>query len=105
MHAIRSSRWSVAKLGARCMSRSELKHRQRVELGERLREVREDLYGQDGSQFLADALGIPMQTWLNYESGVSVPAEIVLQLQVFASVNAGWLLTGDGEKYDDETED
>jgi hypothetical protein len=87
------------------MSRNELKHLQRAELGERLREVREDLYGQDGSQFLADALGIPTLTWLNYESGVSVPAEIVLRLQVFASVNAGWLLTGDGEKYDDDTED
>ena len=87
------------------MSRNDLKHRQRVELGERLREVREDLYGQDGSRFLADALGIPMQTWLNYEAGVTVPAEIVLQLQVLASVNAGWLLTGDEEKYDVKTRD
>ncbi len=85
------------------MSRNDLKHRQRVELRERLREVREDLYGQDGSQFLADALGIPVQTWRNYESGVSVPAEIVLELQVFASVEAGWLLTGDGEKYRPDT--
>jgi hypothetical protein len=81
------------------MSRNGVKHQRRLELSERLREVREDLYGRDGSRFLADALEIPVQTWSNYESGVAVPADIVLELQVLASVNAGWLLTGEGEKY------
>ena len=81
------------------MSTHGLKHQRRLDLSERLREVREDLYGEDGSHFLADALEIPVQTWSNYESGVKVPAEIVLELQVLASVSAGWLLTGEGEKY------
>ena len=49
---------------------------------------------------MADALEIPLGTWLNYESGIAVPAEIVLQLQVLTSVSARWLLTGEGEKYD-----
>lgn len=67
---------------------------------ERLREIREGLYGEHGSQFLADALEIPHRTWLNYESGVVVPAQVVLQLVVLARVNPYWLLTGQAEKYD-----
>ena len=63
-------------------------------LAARLREIREDLYGEHGSQLLADALAIPLQTWVNYESGVVVPAYVVLQLLVMAHVNPHWLLTG-----------
>jgi hypothetical protein len=73
---------------------------ERGSLAERLREVRELQYGEDGSQFMADALEIPLGTWLNYEFGVKAPAEIVLRLQVLTSVSARWLLTGEGEKYD-----
>jgi hypothetical protein len=74
-------------------------------LAPRLREIREDLYGEHGGQFLADALEIPLQTWLNYESGVVMPADIVLQLLVMACVNPNWLLTGQGEKYDQRSEE
>lgn len=70
------------------MRKSEFQASKRAELAERLREVREDLYGEHGSQFMADALNVPLQTWLNYESGIAVPAEIVLQLQVLGSVSA-----------------
>ena len=83
----------------------ELSNRHLAELSERLRAIREDLYGEYGCQFLADALKIPLQTWLNYESGVVMPAEIVLQLIVMASVNPYWLLTGQGEMYDQSSED
>jgi transcriptional regulator with XRE-family HTH domain len=68
--------------------------------GNRLRMVREDLYGKQGSRSLANALKIPHQTWSNYESGIAVPGDIVLQLQVLYSVNARWLLTGEGDKFD-----
>ena len=64
-----------------------------------------DLYGEYGCQFLADALEIPLQTWLNYESGVVMPADIVLQLLVLRSVNPYWLLTGQGKMYDQRSED
>jgi len=59
-----------------------------------------DLYGEHGAQFFADALQIPLRTWVNYESGVLVPADIVLRVIAVAQVNPYWLLTGQGEKYD-----
>ena len=82
-----------------------MSNRHRAGLAQRLREIRADLYGEYGSQFLADALEIPLQTWLNYESGVVMPAVIVLQLIVMASVNPYWLLTGQGEMYVQRIED
>ena len=69
-------------------------------LAEQLREVRKDLYGEHGVQFLADALDILPETWLNYEAAVTMPADIVLKLIVTARVSPNWLLTGHGEKYD-----
>jgi hypothetical protein len=81
------------------MTKNELKRRQRIDLVTRLRNIREDMYGNDGAQFLADALEIPLQTWLNYESGVAVPAETILELIVTAAVRPEWLVTGQGAKY------
>ena len=46
-----------------------MNHRHQTVLAERLREIREDLSVEDGTQLFADALEIPLQTWLNYESG------------------------------------
>jgi hypothetical protein len=82
--------------------RNDLHRQTQQDLAERLREVRDDMYGEHGGQFLADALGIPLETWLNYESGVVVPAYPVLQLIEVTRVSPHWLLTGQGEKYDRE---
>ena len=80
------------------MRRSELKSENQAALAARLREIREAFYGEHGAQFLADALEIPLQTWLNYESGVAIPGETVLKLIVVARVSPDWLLTGHGER-------
>ena len=80
-----------------------MRRRQQVVLAERLREIREDVYGEHGGQELADVLDVPPATWLNYESGVTAPAEIVLKLIVMTGVNPLWLLTGEGEMYDQRT--
>ena len=48
------------------------------DIAARLRDVREDMYGEHGAQFMADALGIALRTWMNYEAGVVMPAKIVL---------------------------
>jgi hypothetical protein len=69
------------------------------DLATRLREVREDMYGEHGAQFMADALGIALGTWTNYESGIVMPAKTVLRLVDAMKVNPSWLLTGRGEKY------
>jgi hypothetical protein len=70
------------------------------DIAARLRDVREDMYGEHGAQFMADALGIAVRTWTNYEAGVVMPAKIVLQVIDTMQVNPSWLLTGRGEKYD-----
>jgi hypothetical protein len=72
---------------------------QQADLAIRVREVREDLYGEHGAQFLADALGLPVQTWINYEQGVMIPAEFILRLIDATGVSPHWLLTGQGLKY------
>lgn len=73
----------------------------RAGLGRRLRAVREDTYGELGGQVLAHTLQIPLRTWLNYESGVVVPADVVLRLIDVAHVNPHWLLTGEGNRYEE----
>ena len=55
-----------------------------IDFADRFREIREDLYGEHGGQFLADALEIPLRTWLGYESGVTTPADVVLKLIMLA---------------------
>ncbi len=81
--------------------KSDNSYRQmRPELAARLREIREDLYGEHGAQFLADALDVRVETWRNYEIGVTVPAYVVLKLIDIARVNPHWLLTGQGDPHD-----
>lgn len=70
-----------------------------ADLAQRVREVREDLYGEHGAQFLADGIGLPLRTWANYERGVTIPAEIILMLIDETGVSPRWLLTGRGPKY------
>jgi hypothetical protein len=81
-------------LVATTMKRS--KHRSiRIALTERLREVREDRFGEDADS-LAEQLDIPLRTWMNYEEGVTMPAEILLLFIEATRVNPHWLLTGRG---------
>jgi hypothetical protein len=68
------------------MTRYNSNRQQQPELAERIREIREDLCGEHGAQFLADALKLRVETWLNYESGVTAPAHVVLKLIDIARV-------------------
>jgi hypothetical protein len=70
----------------------------RVTLARRLRELREAVYGQDGVTMLTEQLGLPMQTWLNYEAGVTMPANVLLRFIELTSANPQWLLTGAGDR-------
>ena len=69
------------------------------DLARRIREVRVELYGAHGGPLLAEALQIPFRTWLNYESGCTIPAPSILRFIELTRTSPHWLLTGCGEKY------
>jgi len=70
-----------------------------VALARRVREIRRHTYGESGAAMLAEDLDIPARTWENYESGVVIPATVILDFLQVTGANPGWLLTGDGDRY------
>jgi hypothetical protein len=37
-------------------------------------------------------------TWRNYERGITMPAEVLLEFMMLTGADPDWLLTGDGER-------
>ena len=68
-------------------------------LSRRLREIRQELFGEHGGPELARRLTLPARTWYNYETGVTVPAEVLLGFIEQTGANPTWLLNGEGMKY------
>jgi len=68
----------------------------RPRLAQRLKEVRVRFFGEQGTGELAKQLGITPETWTNYESGVTIPAEILLAVLELTSIDPRWLSSGDG---------
>lgn len=68
-------------------------------LAERIREVRHDLYGAHGGPLLAEALRLPFRTWMNYEMGCTIPAQVILRFIEVTRAHPHWLLTGEGEPF------
>ncbi|HEX8201293.1 MAG TPA: S24 family peptidase [Isosphaeraceae bacterium] len=71
----------------------------KASLSERLRGVRSELFGERGGPELARRLGIPIRTWYNYESGVTVPGEVILRFVELTGVDPIWLLHGEGPRF------
>lgn len=69
------------------------------DLSLRIRKIREELFGEHGGPIVAESLGIPFRTWLNYENGCTIPASSILRFIELTRANPHWLLTGRGEKY------
>jgi hypothetical protein len=65
----------------------------------RVRQVRVELYGENGGPMLAEALQVPFRTWANYESGIAMPALIMLRFVVLTGACPHWLLTGEPPRY------
>jgi transcriptional regulator with XRE-family HTH domain len=65
----------------------------------RIREIRIERYGTRGEASLAAELGLPAQTWRNYESGVTIPGPQLLAFIELTGTNPVWLLRGSGERY------
>jgi hypothetical protein len=66
-------------------------------LARRVREMRVERFGEGGGPRLAEILGLPERTWLNYESGVTIPALVILRFIDVTGADPRWLLTGRGE--------
>jgi len=71
----------------------------KASLSRRLREIRQELFGEHGGPELARRLNLPARTWYNYETGVTVPAEVLLGFIDQTGTNPLWLLSGEGAKY------
>lgn len=71
----------------------------RCALAQRLRELRTEIFGDRGGPEMARRLNLPIRTWYNYESGVTIPAEVVLSVVELTSVNPSWLLHGKEPKF------
>jgi len=65
-------------------------------ISRRLRDIRQELFGEHGGPELARRLNLPARTWYNYETGVTVPAEVLLAFIDQTGANPIWLLTGEG---------
>ncbi len=71
----------------------------KASLSRRLREIRQELFGDHGGPELARRLNLPARTWYNYETGVTVPAEVLLGFIEQTGANPMYLISGQGPKY------
>lgn len=71
----------------------------KASLSRRLKEIRQELFGEHGGPELARRLNLPARTWYNYETGVTVPAEVLLSFIDQTGASPVWLLSGEGAKY------
>jgi hypothetical protein len=75
-----------------------MKSNLRTKLANRIREIRHQRYGEHGLPALAKALNVPTRTWLNYEQGVTMPADVLLRFLEVSGTDPHWLLTGEGHR-------
>lgn len=95
-------RFELSLMGDFCMDETPVCTRYRAlrrELASRIRQVRLEQYGEEGVATLAETLGLPLRTWLSYESGVIIPGEVLLRFVMATRVRSTWLLTGKGPRY------
>jgi hypothetical protein len=65
----------------------------------RIREIRLDRFGMHGGPSLAEALRIPFRAWTSYETGTTMPGQVMLRFIQLTGADPHWLLTGQGRKY------
>ena len=71
----------------------------KASLSRRLREIRQELFGNRGGPELARRLKLPARSWYGYETGVTIPAEVLLTFINQTDANPLFLLSGEGPKY------
>ena len=75
------------------------KQKLKSDLSRRVRELREELFGEHGGPMLAESLRLPYRTWMNYEGGCTIPAQVILRFIEVTAAHPHWLLTGEGDRY------
>jgi hypothetical protein len=85
--------------GNRTAKKAEKNLAFKASLSHRLREIRQEVFGEHGGPELARRLNLPVRTWYNYETGVTVPGEVLLEFIVQTGVNPSWLLNGQGSRF------
>jgi hypothetical protein len=68
-------------------------------LSRRLREIREELFGEEGVPLLAEALHLSTLAWRNYEAGANIPARVLLRFLDISGASFLWLLRGEGGRF------
>jgi len=89
-------------MGTRAMARKKtptIRINVKASLSRRLREIRQELFGDHGGPELARRLDLPARTWYNYETGVTVPAEVLLAFIEQTGASPSYLLSGHGPRY------
>ena len=71
----------------------------KLKLAVRIKSVRIELFGLHGGPLLAQQLKVPFRTWLEYEEGVTIPAQTILRFIEVTNADPHWLLTGEGTHY------
>lgn len=77
----------------------------KASLSRRLREIRQELFGDHGGPELARRLNLPARTWYNYETGVTVPAEVLLAFIEQTGADPMYLVSGEGPRYTQAVDD
>jgi hypothetical protein len=77
----------------------------KASLSRRLRDIRQEIFGEHGGPELARRLNLPARTWYNYETGVTVPAEVLLDFIDQTGANPTWLLNEEGPRYRHSNDD
>jgi SOS-response transcriptional repressor LexA len=77
----------------------------KASLSRRLREIRQEIFGDHGGPELARRLNLPARTWYNYETGVTVPAEVLLGFIEQTGASPMWLLNGEGPRFRQSSDD
>ncbi|NLE29328.1 MAG: helix-turn-helix domain-containing protein [Phycisphaerae bacterium] len=62
----------------------------------RLRFLREKHFGSRGKRKFADALGLPLSTYVNYEADRVPPSDVLVKVSEITGCDLNWLMTGQG---------
>jgi hypothetical protein len=71
----------------------------KLNLADRVRTIRIQRFGENGGPLLAERIGVPFRTWINYEEGCTIPAQVILRFIEITDAAPHWLLTGEGQVY------